>query len=69
MKEASFCQRCYKKIQELAKENVLCNRCEDILEFGYPSFPSYRLEEYKTTIENEAKVVEQQKQYRVYSIK
>ncbi|GEN34361.1 hypothetical protein ADA01nite_18210 [Aneurinibacillus danicus] len=48
MKESQTCQRCHKKITEEDKDKVLCNRCKDVLEFGYPSFPSYPLEEYKT---------------------
>jgi phage FluMu protein Com len=59
MKESNTCQRCNKTITETDKDKHLCNRCKDVLEFGYPSFPSYQLEEYQTNKEKKDVLVPQ----------
>jgi hypothetical protein len=40
------CERCNKQVPKIEIANKLCSRCQDILEFGYQSFPSYKLAEY-----------------------
>jgi hypothetical protein len=41
------CSRCNKKAEKAELVNRLCKRCQDVLEFGYQSFPAYRLGEKK----------------------
>lgn len=43
MQEKQICQRCHREMTE----ETICGRCQDVLEFGYPSFPFYELEEHK----------------------
>jgi hypothetical protein len=43
------CSRCNYKVERTELANHLCKRCQDILEFGYQSFPAYRLEEKEQT--------------------
>jgi hypothetical protein len=45
LEEAHTCQRCHRELTENEKSETLCCRCQDVLEFGYPSFPFYQLEE------------------------
>lgn len=53
MNSKQVCQRCHRELKEQEtstseRENTLCHRCQDMLEFGYPSFPFYKLSEYAT---------------------
>lgn len=46
------CPVCYKQSYAM-QTNVnkgICEVCSDIIEFGYPSFPAYRLEENTAVI-------------------
>jgi hypothetical protein len=49
------CPLCHAERNEQTEGgNELCETCNDIIEFGYPSFPAYLLKEQKaTTNENE----------------
>jgi hypothetical protein len=44
----SNCSRCNNGVDKIELTNQLCKRCQDILEFGYQSFPAYALEEKVT---------------------
>lgn len=50
MKEKKICSRCNKEIIEVDEENKICKRYQDVVEFGYPSFPPYRLKEEKVLV-------------------
>jgi hypothetical protein len=50
MKEQPVCARCNKQVKMVNKEHNLCDRCQDVIEFGYPSFPPYKLEEEKVLV-------------------
>ncbi|ERI10335.1 hypothetical protein [Aneurinibacillus aneurinilyticus] len=41
------CPVCYtqQRTAESEKPENICETCGDIMEFGYPSFPAYKLEE------------------------
>ncbi|GED17895.1 hypothetical protein D1872_245940 [compost metagenome] len=39
------CSRCNKEVIKMSLVKGMCYRCCDIIEFGYPSFPAYKLEE------------------------
>lgn len=46
------CPVCHKRSYAM-QANVsegMCERCGDTIEFGYPSFPAYRLEESPSTL-------------------
>ncbi len=45
MKEKHYCGLCLKESSSVEDLEEICNSCLDLLEFGYPSFPAYRLEE------------------------
>lgn len=45
MKQPHTCGLCEKEMNETNVDAPVCNECLDILEFGYPSFPAYRLAE------------------------
>lgn len=38
-----LCSKLLKNGKERSEE-VICDNCADVLEFGYPSFPAYALE-------------------------
>jgi phage FluMu protein Com len=38
------CPRCNQIVKELDSVKIVCNRCRDVMEFGYPSFAAYQLE-------------------------
>lgn len=46
------CSRCNNKVEKTELINHLCKRCQDVLEFGYHSFPAYRLEEIEQVSTN-----------------
>jgi phage FluMu protein Com len=39
------CPRCNKTVKEFGTETSVCDRCRDVVEFGYPSFEAYQLED------------------------
>ncbi len=43
--EPKVCPLCNQEPEELRLHNGICEACSDLLEFGYPSFPAYILEE------------------------
>lgn len=47
MEVQQICVRCSKKVPNGILHNKMCKRCADVVEFGYPSFPSYKLEDAK----------------------
>jgi hypothetical protein len=39
------CPICYRELHAEEGNRGICQRCEDVMEFGYPSFAAYRLPE------------------------
>lgn len=39
------CPRCNQPVKEIDSGKNVCGRCQDIMEFGYPSFAAYRLKD------------------------
>lgn len=56
MDEKHACLLCHNETHESGgREEYICESCSDILEFGYPSFPSYPLEEGSKKMEHTEK--------------
>ena len=47
MESIQLCPCCEKEVMELDDSGKVCDLCGDIIEFGYPSFPAYLLEEHR----------------------
>lgn len=45
MNHLRTCGICENEMNEANVDAPVCNECMDVLEFGYPSFPAYRLAE------------------------
>lgn len=43
--EFRTCPRCHRHLSKSYFVKELCSRCHDILEFGYPSFTAFKLDE------------------------
>ncbi|MFD0677535.1 MULTISPECIES: hypothetical protein [unclassified Paenibacillus] len=43
MSHTQVCGLCYQEAKEPGWEGDICDTCQDILEFGYRSFPAYEL--------------------------
>jgi DNA-directed RNA polymerase subunit M/transcription elongation factor TFIIS len=39
------CPRCNQLIKNFDSGKKVCDRCRDVMEFGYPSFAAYRIED------------------------
>ncbi|WP_171656659.1 hypothetical protein [Paenibacillus foliorum] len=45
MNNTQVCGLCCQEAKEPAWEGDICDMCQDILEFGYRSFPAYKLQD------------------------
>jgi hypothetical protein len=45
MYHPGICGVCENEMNETSVDSPVCNECMDVLEFGYPSFPAFKLAE------------------------
>lgn len=54
METARICTICYREETSMDNHKKICTVCADIMEFGYVSFPAYRLEEKNRACKNKS---------------